>query len=508
MRNWLIATCCLSISLVQAQSIETIIDQTTLQAMEAFEVPGIAVGVVKDGKLIHAKGYGIQSLNRPEAVNTTTNFGIASNSKAFTAVALAILVDEKKLNWDDKVVQYIPEFQMYNDYVTQEFTIRDLLTHRSGLGLGAGDLMVWPDGHNFTPQDVIQNIKHLKPVSGFRTQYDYDNLLYIIAGVVLERVTQQSWASFVEERIMLPIQMTTSAGNWNRLADKSNVIDPHVPIDGYLQVIDRYTNTIFDAAAGIYSNVDDLSKWVLLQLNQGQFEGRTLFSAEQHLEMWTPQTPLPNRTTPPYHSLFKAYGLGWQLADVAGRLQVSHTGGLEGIVTQITLVPQEQLGIIVLTNQQSGYAFHAITNTIKNHFLGLPSFDFVKDYVQKSKAYTTEADAITEEVWKRASDNSSEAIENLNDLIGDYEDAWFGSVRIYKEGNRYIFESLRSPQLTGILYYVQEGQFAVKWNNRYFHADAFVNFQKETDTKTFTMEAISPLTDFSYDFHDLNFTLQ
>ena len=163
-------------------------------------MPGIAVGIVKDGKLVLAKGYGVANIKTQQKMDANTLVGIASNSKAFTASALAILVDEGKINWDDKVKKYLPEFKMYNDYVTEEFTIRDLLTHKSGLGLGAGDLMIWPDGHDFTPKDIVRNIQYLKPVSGLRTQYDYDNLLYVIAGEVIEKVSGKSWCDFVEER--------------------------------------------------------------------------------------------------------------------------------------------------------------------------------------------------------------------------------------------------------------------------------------------------------------------
>lgn len=506
MKKWISYSLCLVFSsTIYSQQINNEIDNVTLKAMELFDVPGIAVAVIKDGKVIHSKGYGVRSINHPEKVDIHTNFGIASNSKAFTSAALAILIDRNKLHWDDRVIQYIPEFKMYNEYVTHEFTIRDLLTHKSGLGLGAGDLMVWPDGHNFTSKDVIQNIQFLKAVSSFRTRYDYDNLLYIIAGVVIERVSGMSWAEFVEKEIMNPLEMKKSAGNWNRLADKSNVIDPHVPIDGELQVIDRYTNTIFDAAAGIYSNVDDLSKWVLMQLNEGKTEEKTIFSKERHVEMWTPQTLMSNQTVEPYFSLFRAYGLGWQLTDVSGKLQVSHTGGLEGIVTQITLLPQEKLGIIVLTNQQSGYAFSAITNTIKNHYLGLPYIDFNQDYFEKSQHSAKNADNITEAVWLKATNNSKEAIENLNSLIGEYKDNWFGEVSIFKDQNQYVFKSKRSPQLTGEILFYDNNTFIVKWFNRYFHADAFIHLEEPLKTKHFRMSAISPLTDFSYDFHDLNF---
>src|SRR6185295_1757638 len=151
------------------------IDMLVERSMKAFNVPGIAVAIIKDGKIIHSKGYGVRSLNRSEKVDENTLFGIASNSKAFTAAALGMLVDEGKLKWDDKVRDYIPEFKLYSPYVTEEFTIRDLLTHRSGLGLGAGDLMLWPDSSDFTLKDILYNLRFLKPVSGFRTKYDYDN---------------------------------------------------------------------------------------------------------------------------------------------------------------------------------------------------------------------------------------------------------------------------------------------------------------------------------------------
>ena len=166
--------------------------------MKTFDVPGIAVAIMKDDKVIHSKGYGVRSLNTKQKVDSNTLFGIASNSKAFTTAALGILIDEKKLSWDDKVIDYIPEFRLYSPYVTEEFTIRDLLTHRSGLGLGAGDLMIWPGSNNFTLKDIIHNLRYLKPVSGFRTKYDYDNLLYIVAGEVVARVSGMSWEDFIE----------------------------------------------------------------------------------------------------------------------------------------------------------------------------------------------------------------------------------------------------------------------------------------------------------------------
>src|SRR6476620_8967904 len=212
---------------VHAQMSSKKIDQLVENTMKTFDVPGIAVAVVKDGKVIHSKGYGVRSLNTKEKVDENTLFGIASNSKAFTAATLGILVDEGKIKWDDKVRDYIPEFKLYSPFVTEEFTIRDLLTHRSGLGLGAGDLMFFPDSSDFTLKDLIYNLRFLKPVSSFRTKYDYDNNLYIVAGEVVSRVSGKSWDDFVEERILGPLGMTHSACSFDRLKDKTNVIDGH-----------------------------------------------------------------------------------------------------------------------------------------------------------------------------------------------------------------------------------------------------------------------------------------
>lgn len=510
MKNILFTTITLASTIAFAQNISNQkIDQVAENAMKAFDVPGMAVAVIKDGAMVHSKGYGVKSILTGEKVESSTNFGIASNSKAFTAAALAILVDEGKIKWDDKVIQHIPEFKMYNNYVTKEFTIRDLLTHRSGLGLGAGDLMVWPDGHNFTPKDIINNIQFLKPVSDFRSKYDYDNLLYIIAGEVIERVSGQSWTDFVTKRLLEPIGMTNSAANWHLVKDKKNAIAPHVPIDGKLEVIDRYTNTIFDAAAGIYSNVDDVAKWLQFNLDKGKVNGKQIISEKQMKEMITPQTLQKVGTTTPYNSLFKAYGLGWQLQDFNGKLEVSHTGGLEGIVTQTIFYPQLNLGIVVLTNQQAGVAFNSVSNTIKDFYLGNPEKDWVQTYDQLMKSRVAEADGITDEVWKtvEANQKNKKLKVDTKSLVGTYKDNWFGDVEIYEKKGKLIFESKRSPQLTGEMFFYKDNTYAVKWNNRYFHADAFV-FAEIKDGKLagFKMKAISPMTDFSYDFHDLDFT--
>ncbi|MBS1951582.1 MAG: Beta-lactamase class C-like and penicillin binding proteins (PBPs) superfamily / DUF3471 domain [Cytophagales bacterium] len=488
------------------------IDDLTTRSMKAFNVPGIAVAVIKDGKVIHSKGYGVRSLNTQQKTDENTLFGIASNSKAFTAASLGILVDEGKINWDDKVRDYIPEFKLYSPFVTEEFTIRDLLTHRSGLGLGAGDLMFFPDSSDFTLKDVIYNLRFLKSTSSFRSKYDYDNNLYIIAGEVVARVSGKSWDEFVEQRIIQPLGMTKTAASFDRLNDQSNVIDGHAPVNGKVRVIARSTIKVGHSAGGINSSIADLSKWVMLHLNHGKYGdnlSKRLFSENVHEEMWSPQTIIPVRNPGTYNTHFASYGLGFGISDVKGYKQISHTGGLEGMVTQITMIPELNLGIIVLTNQQEGGAFASITNQIKDGYFGITGTDRVTEYSANRNKSLANAKHLTDSIWNEveAAKNSGSPKPEWSALTGTYTDSWFGDVLISNKNGKLWFDSKRSPKLTGEMFAFRGNTFVVKWKDRSMDADAFVNFSLDENGKGkgITMKAISPLTDFSYDFHDLNF---
>ena len=488
------------------------IDQLVERTMKTFQVPGMAVAVVKDGKVIHSKGYGVSSLNTGKKVDENTLFGIASNSKAFTAATLGILVDEKKISWNDKVIQYIPEFRLYNSYVTEDFTIKDLLTHRSGMGMGAGDLMIWPDSNDFTIKDIIYNLRFLKQVSPFRTKFDYDNLLYMVAGEVVTRVSGMSWEQFAEQKIMIPLQMKRSAASYARLQDKTNVIDGHMVIDHKLQVVPRHDLKIGECSAGgISSSISDMSKWMICQLDNGKFGPNLenqIFSASVQREMWSPQTNMPVRSDK-YNSHFSAYGLGWGLTDVKGTKQVSHTGGLEGMVTQVTLLPEMKLGIVVLTNQESGAAFMSVTNTIKDSYLGFTPEDWVLRY----DTLLAKSEKEDEELNRKIQDEIDKAINlgiekvDLDNYAGQFKDNWLGQVQISKVNGKLWFQSVRSPNLKGEMSFYKGNTFVVKWTIRSMKADAFVLYNLDSEGKAvgFEMNPISPLTDFSYDFQDLNF---
>lgn len=482
------------------------IDALVERTLKTFDVPGIAVAIVKDGKVIHSKGYGVRTLGSPEKIDENTLFGIASNSKAFTAATLGILIDDGKLKWDDRVIDYIPEFRLYNSYVTEEFTIRDLLTHRSGLGLGAGDLMFWPGQNDFTMKDIIHNLRYLKPVSGFRTKYDYDNLLYMVAGEVVARVSGRPWEEFVEERIMQPLGMTNSASSFNRLKDKSNVIGAHAVVDGKVKVIARDRFEFGNSAGGINSSIIDMSKWVIMQLDHGKYgNGKQLFSESVHEEMWAPQTIIPVSSPGTYNTHFNSYGLGWNLSDVMGYKQASHTGFVAGMVTQVTVIPELNLGIIVLTNQQIGAAFTSITNQIKDSYLGIKGKDRVKENAERIQSNLGSADKVTTEAWKVSAATTPPA--NLDQFTGTYRDVWFGDVIISKKDNKLFFASKRSPRISGEMSFYKGNTFLAKWTDRSLDADAFIMFSLdyEGNPSGIKMNPISPLTDFSYDFQDLEF---
>jgi CubicO group peptidase (beta-lactamase class C family) len=486
------------------------IDSLVQRALQQFNVAGIAVAVVKDGKVIHEKGYGVRSVATKLPVDSHTNFQIASNSKAFTTAALSILVDEGKLSWKDKVQTYIPEFKMYNDYVTNNFLVEDLLCHRSGLGLGAGDLMEFPDGTDFTIKDVLTNFQYFKPASEFRTQYDYDNQLYIVAGELIKRVTGKTWEQFVQTRILQPLQMNYSFTELAAMKDKTNLATPHSGETGAIKTIARFEDQMNGAAGGLLSNVDDMSKWIIMQLNKGKYgDGlqKQLFSEARQKEMWRIHTVIPSNPNPRYNNHFSGYGLGFFLSDVKGNFKVSHTGGLPGMITSVSMIPDLKLGVIVLTNTENGggAAFSAITQTIIDSYIGLNNNDWIEKYSAMYQSRKNKADSIVTKVWQTV-DAAKNTKINTADYTGIYEDKWFGKVEVFMKGGQLWFKSYRSPKLNGPMSFYKANTFAIKWEYQDMACDAFAIFSLDEEGKaqSIKMKGISPDIDFSFDFQDLN----
>lgn len=497
--------------LVCGQVTELNLDQLVEETLNTFDVPGISVGVLKDGAIVYSKGHGVRSLSTNEAMNPNTLVGVASNSKGFTCFALAMLIDEGKLNWDDPVRKYIPEFQLYDSWVTEQMTIRDLVTHRVGLGLGAGDLMFFPEGNNFSVQDVIDNVKYLEPKSSFRSKFEYNNNMFIIAGEVLHRVSGITWEEFIENRIMKPVGMTNSKASYNRVTDRSNIIEAHTRAEGEVIQIPHDWSETANAAGGIISNVPDMLTWAKFLMNDAVTEsGERLLSKAQFHELWQLQTPLKVRPNDWYDTSFNGYGLGWFVSDVKGGYkQVSHTGGLIGTVTQFTMIPELDLAIVVLTNQMNGMAFNTITNTIKDSYLGYENREWLKTYGSRNDNYLRFNDSIKAVVYaKVAKMKNSPRIPNPEQIVGTYTDDWFGDINISTTNGNLSIKCERSPRLFGELLPYNATTYVAKWNDRSYDADVYMKFtfDQEGEAVSATMDFIAPITDFSFDFQDLELT--
>lgn len=480
------------------------------RARHAFNVPGIAIAVVHDGRVSIARGYGTRRAGEAAPVTAGTLFRIASNTKAFTAAALAMLVDEGRVRWDDAVLDHLPDFRMYDAYVTREMTVRDLLVHRSGLGLGAGDLMFFPPT-DLSGDEIVRRLRFLKPASSFRSRYAYDNLLYLVAGRVITAASGRSWEDFVAGRILEPLGMSGTVLNTKALRAAPDVAAPHSVAGGRLEIIPDEDVDNNAPAGAIASSAQDMAKWMLAQLNRGDAAGGRLFSQAQSREMWSAQTILPIEETPASQPAmralepnFSAYGLGWTLRDYRGVKLAGHTGGLAGYVSRVVLVPERKLGIVVLTNQESTGAHSAIAWTILDHYLGAAPTDWVAAFSAAEKLAREEAGAAVRKA-AGARDAASKPSLPLARYAGRYSDAWYGDVLVEARGGALTIRFSHTPQLSGTLEHWQYDTFVVRWQTRTLDADAYLTFSLARDGSIdrATMSPVSPLTDFSFDFADL-----
>ncbi|HEY2751297.1 serine hydrolase [Phenylobacterium sp.] len=483
------------------------IDRLAARIQQTFSVPGMSVAIVKDGKVLFSKGYGVRALTKPDKADSETLFGIGSNTKAFTVAALSMLVDEGKLHWDDKVTDLLPGFRLYDPYVTRELTVRDLLSHRSGLGLGSGDLMLFPPS-DFTRAEIIHNLRYLPPASSFRSKYAYDNLLYIVAGELIPKITGISWEQFVQTKILDRLG-TGCAATLTLTGANHNVAAPHVVIDGKLAEVAPDPSTAYDPAGSIQCNANGMAAWANLQLAGGQLpDGSTLFSIARHKEMWTPQTIVPVSTsaTNP-QTRFRNYGLGWFIEDYDGALRVTHTGGLIGMVSYVSLLPEQHVGVVVLTNQQSGAAMSAMMQTLLDAFLHQPPSDWVAVLKARGAEQIKRAEAADRDAEAAIKTAGGQAFLPLDAYAGLYHDAWRGDVTVKKVGDKLRLVFSRTTDMQGDLQAMKGNVFAVRWDNRSLMADALVNFRTGLDgaVSGMTMAPLSPTTDFSFDFQDLDF---
>lgn len=483
------------------------LDAYVRQVLKTFSVPGMSVTIVKDGKVLVARGYGVRTLGDTARVTAATRFGIASNSKAFTATALAMLVDDGKIAWDTPVVKYLPQFALSDPFVTRIITVRDLLVHRSGLGLGAGDLLWWP-ASTYTRKQIMYRLRDIPLSTSFRSAYAYDNVLYLVAGEVIEAVSGLSWEDFIATRILTPLGMTQTTTRHSDAAASGNVATTHAFVDGTLQRIKPMTSDNTNPAGGINTTADDEAKWLIAQLDSGRTGATRLWSQPAQRQLWTGVTPMPvGAPTGPLGQVapqFRLYALGFDVQDYRGMKIATHTGGLPGYVSEVTFVPQLKLGVAVFTNQESSAAFRSVTYRVLDHFMGAPLTDWrqVLDSLEKAARV-----AMTAQVAGAATarDSLSKPSLPIERYAGRYTDTWYGDVTVTVQNGRMSLAMLPTPELVGELQHWQYDTFVVRWKDRSLRADAFITFQLAPDgqVESAKMAPVSDEVDFSFDFQDL-----
>jgi CubicO group peptidase (beta-lactamase class C family) len=453
----------------QAPAVFPDLDRYVTGAMQQWQIPGLALAIVKDGKVVYAKGYGVRETGKADAVDEHTIFAVGSNTKAFTATALGLLADEKKLSLDDKVTRYLPQFRLYDTLATREITLRDLLCHRIGLGTWHGDLVAW--GSTYSRDELMDKMHFIRPANSFRGGFGYCNTAFLVAGQVIPQVTPHSWDSFVQERLLKPLRMTRTSTSVKDLNGRANVATPHTYSEGKVIRIPYRDIDNIGPAGSMNSTVTDMANWLIMQLNEGTFDNTTVVPASVIRQTHTPQTIIPavpygNPGYPSKH--FQAYGLGWFLEDYQGRMHISHSGGVDGMISEAAFLPEEKLGLVILTNYDNHSFTRALKYQILDRYLGVNP---EKNWHQELLAWTEQSKKREEEIQKRlltSRNGKSRAGFVINQLAGTYQHPHYGTAVISLQNNQLTIRLSAHPEISGRLEYWQEDNFMCYWNDPAF----------------------------------------
>lgn len=410
-------------------------DDYVNNSMKGWEVPGIAIAVVKDDKIVFAKGYGVKRLGESAPVDERTLFAIGSSSKAFTAAAVAMLVDEGKLKWNDPVTKYLPGFEMYDPYVTRELTVRDLLSHRSGLERGD---FLWYGTEN-DRDEILRRTRYIKPSWSLRSNFGYQNLMYLAAGQIVGRVNGKTWDEIIKSRIFVPLGMNSSGTTIRDFKDGDNVAAPHAKFGDKVEPIAWRKIDNIGPAGSINSNVVDMAQWVRLQLGQGTYQGQRLFSSAAAKEMHNPQTIIPlagsmEMLYPEAH--FLSYGLGWFLSDYRGKKVVEHGGAIDGMRAQVALLPEEKLGVVILTNMNGTPLPHILMYKVFDAYLeGNRQKDWSGELLKTFKTLEEQGKAAAKKIEEARVKDTRPSLP-LENYAGTYKNDLYGEVKVSHDGGK------------------------------------------------------------------------
>lgn len=485
---------------------------------QRFGAPGATVAIVEDGRTTMARGFGVRVMGAPQRVDADTIFQTGSTGKAFTVAALAVLVDQGRIRWDDRVIDHFPDFRLYDPWVTREMTVRDLLVHRSGLGLGAGDLM-FLGRSTLSRAETVRRLRYIAPATSFRSAYAYDNVLYMAAGQLIEAVSGQSWEDFVLEHVLRPAGMNrATVGNAGRLREE-NRARPHARLDGAIRglgtqaPLDERDVALGDngaPAGGLSISANDMAHWLAIQLAHGQIAGsdRRLFSEAQSREMWTPAILLPNGPAPDYlraaQPLFSTYALGWTVQDYRGARLIWHGGAVFGSLAAVALLPDRNVGIYIAINSEDGHMVRGLMYELLDHYLGLPR----DTWPEKLDRFRTERSAGAVAALQAPAAQPARVGPSLPlaRYAGRYRDPWFGEINVRAVGGRLVVDFPIWPDVTATLEHWQYDTFRTRFSDPNMEP-AYVTFQLDAQGRVdrITMRRISPIADFSFDYQDLLF---
>ena len=483
----------------QSQAIERYLSSS----FDKWNIPGMAVGIVHEDQILVARGFGTTNLENPSPVDENTIFAIASNTKAFIATAIGMLVEEGLLHWEDPVIKHLPYFKLYNDYVTQRTTVRDLLCHRVGLGTFSGDL-IWYR-RQWEPAVLLQHIHVLEPAYEFRSGYGYSNLMFIAAGEVIKAVSGLSWDQYLKEKIFRPLGMNRTVTSTSVLPNMANVAQPHKPEGTNRHEVIPFVNwDNMGAAGGILSSVSDMLKWIQLQINGGEFENQYIFSSTLQAQTWRmhnsyPISPQAKEQFPTRH--FNGYGLGWNVFDYGGRFVATHSGGYDGMYSRVVIVPEERLGVVILTNSMKGN-HNAIMYQLLDDFLGLPSHPWDDMGVSQFENAQNQIAAFVnqKEEWRTP---NTEPDVPIHLFSGNYRCPFYGDIGVDMEkGNLHLhFEG--APELSATLSHWQHNTYKINWNQPQAWFDwGTLQFILNNDGYPYRLEFDVPNNDFF--FNEIN----
>jgi CubicO group peptidase (beta-lactamase class C family) len=480
-------------------------------------VPGMAIAIVENDQITLAKGFGAKRLGSPDPVDADTIFPTGSTGKAFTVAALGILVDEGKISWDDKVIDRLPGFQMYDSWVTREMTIRDLLVHRSGLGLGAGDLLFVPRT-NLSRAESVRRLRYIKPATSFRSAYAYDNILYMVAGQLIESVTGETWEKFTADHVLKAAGMLHSTTDNEGHFASADRAQPHARMSSGLRgvgdqsVLNERDNLGSNAspAGGLAVSANDMARWLMIQLDGGRLPGNgRLFSEAAHDQMWAPVVlqPVGPRTGPMAltQPMFNTYALGWDVRDYRGTKIVWHGGAVFGFQTAVVLIPDKNVGFSIEINSEDGEIIIGLMYELLDHYLGLPADTWPeKIRAQKAQRVQEALKAYRTVAAKPAKVGPSLSLDHY---LGTYSDPWYGNIEIAQSKGGLTIDFKSTPRMGGALEHWQYDSFITRFEDKTIEP-AYVTFGLDADGKVehITMKPVSPLADFSYDYQDLLFT--